>query len=129
MDKLDVVVPKRKNYVMEACFGRWKELTTELKGREPHSPCSLNIALFRVSMYEDVIRRLKLEWIGQKMASPLFPTLNHEESINEEKARKDWEQIEEATRYVKKDEPNRIIAYNAREQITRHHQEETTSQQ
>ena len=83
MDRLDVVVPEKKSYAIEACFGRWKELIVELKGREPHFPCSLNRSLFRASMCKDVIRRLKLEWIGQKMAPPLLLNLNSKESINE----------------------------------------------
>jgi len=68
-------------------------------------------------MYKGVIRRLKLEWIGQKMAPPLLLTLNLDESINEEKERKDWEQIEEVVGYVKKDKPTKIISYNSREEI------------
>ena len=103
MGRFDVVVPERKCYAMEACFGIWKELIEELKSREPHYTSSLNIALFRASMYKDVIRILKLEWIGQNMAPPLLLTLNPEESIKEEKERKDWNQIEEVAGYVKKD--------------------------
>ena len=56
-------------------------------------------------------------------------TLDLEETINEEKERKEWKQIEEATDYVKKDEPTKNISYNAREEITKHHQESATSQQ
>ena len=103
MERLDVVVPEKKIYAMEACFGRWKELSVELKGKEPHSPSSLNKFLLRASMCKEVIRRLKLEWIGQNMAPPLLLTLNPEESIKEEKERKDWNQIEEVVGYVKKD--------------------------
>ena len=104
-----------KSYAMEAWFGKWKELTKELKGKEVHSPSSLKRALSKDNMCKDVIKRLKLEWIGQKMIPPLLLTLNPEESINEEKEREDWKQIEEVTGYVKKDEPTRIIAYNAKE--------------
>lgn len=88
MEKLDVVVPERKSYAMEAHFGRWKELMAELKSKEPQPPSSLNMALFRASMFKDVIRRLKLEWIGQKLAPPLLLTLNPKESINEEKKKR-----------------------------------------
>ena len=55
MEIFDIVVPERKSYAMEACFGRCKELTIELKRREPHSPSSLNISLFRASMCKDIV--------------------------------------------------------------------------
>ena len=53
-----------KSHAMEACFEIWKELTTNLKNREPHSPFALNRSLSRASMCKEVIKELKLEWIG-----------------------------------------------------------------
>ena len=49
------------------------------------------------------------------MAPPLLLILDLEETINEENERKEWKHIEGVVGYVKKDEPTRIIAYNARE--------------
>ena len=72
LDKLDEVIPQMKSHSMEACFERWKELIAYLKSREPHSPFALNNTLFRASMCKEVIKNLKLEWIGQRLAPPLL---------------------------------------------------------
>ena len=72
-------------------------------------------------MCKETIRKLKLDWIGHKMAPPLLLTLDLEENINEEKERKNWEQIEKAAGYVNKGDPSRIVSFDARDELTKHH--------
>lgn len=64
LDKVDEVIPRMKSRAMEACFEIWEELTTNLKNKVPHSPFSLNRALFKAITCKEVIKELKLEWIG-----------------------------------------------------------------
>lgn len=119
--RFDLVVLERKSHAMEACFSRWKELIEELKKKGPHYPFLLNRAPFKASMCKETIRKLKLDWIGHKLASPLLLTLNPKEDVDEEKEMRNWEHIEKAIGYVNKGDPMRIVAFNARAKLTKHH--------
>lgn len=111
-----------KSHTMKACFERWKELSVDLKRREPHSPFTLNIPLFRASMCKEVVRELKLEWIGQMLEPPLLLTLGLEEAISKEIDKGEWKKIKEAIGYVSKGDPTRIFSYDAREEVDKHSQ-------
>jgi hypothetical protein len=56
-------------------------------------------------MYKEIVRQMKLSWIGHKLSPPLLFTLNSEETIDEEKERKNWEKVEQVAGYVGKNDP------------------------
>ena len=72
------------------------------------------------SMCNEVIKELKLEWIGQRLAPPLLLKLGLEEAISEETERGEWKKIKEELGYLSKSEPTRIVAYDAREEVNKH---------
>jgi hypothetical protein len=78
-------------------------------------------------MYREVLRKMKLNWIGHNLAPPLLLTFHSEEVIDEEKERRDWEHVEKVVGYVGKSDSTRIVAFNAKEEHNKHQQEGTSS--
>lgn len=87
--------------------------------KEPHSPFTLNKALYKVIMYKEIVRKMQLDWIGHNLEPPFLLTLNSREVINEEKERRGWEQVEKVIGYVGKSDPTKIVSFNSQEEHTK----------
>ena len=89
--KFDQVKQGRKDHALEPCQNRWIELSPELKKMEPHSPYAFKRALFRESMYKDIVRKMRLNWIGHMLTPPLLLTLDSKKNLDEAKEEQKWE--------------------------------------
>lgn len=96
-----------------------KGLLKNLRKKVPDSLFSLNRDLFIFIMCKETIREMKLDYIGHKLEPQLLLKLNIEEDIDEEKERINWEKIKKVAWYVNKSDPARIVAFNAKDELTR----------
>ena len=97
---------------VHARMRRWNTLPHSPQIRKYHSPMRMNKALRRVPMYKCSMQRLKVNWIGLKLSTPML--LGMLEGRREEEEKEQWEEKDRKAGFYDKEEETTSQAWDAR---------------
>jgi hypothetical protein len=68
----EVMVKNSKDKSVKLFQNKWEEIPLTLRNMEPHFPSNLKVSFFKVGLYIDTLKIMKLNWIGLTFKYPLL---------------------------------------------------------